>query len=229
MFFVNASLAAGRLPDACKAGDIVPIPKPGRDHTLEKNYRPTSLLLIISRLMESMIHRRLYYWAELSAHIPSTQAAYRAYSNSVHPLIRLTQDIRSGFNTDKQTFAVRLDLKKAFDSVNGDYLCFVIHRMGLRGRMLAWVRSFLSGRHYRVIRPSTTEYVDFGIGVPQGSGLSPLLFILFISECSHLLHCSHAEYADDITLWYSHSRVHTIQAMLNVERILKPSRHGHGA
>ena len=215
LVFVNTSFSIGILPDACKHGDIVPIPKPGRDHTQEKNYRPISLLLIISRLMESMIHRRLYYWSESNSHIPSTQAAYRSYSNSVHPLLRLTQDISSAFNTDKQTFAVRLDLKKAFDSVNGEYLCFVVHRMGLRGRMLAWVRSFLTNRRYRVVRPSTTEYVDFGIGVPQGSGLSPLLFILFISECSHLLHCSHAEYADDITLWYSHSCAHTIRAMLN--------------
>ena len=213
--FVNTSFATGILPDACKEGDIVPIPKPGRDHRVEKNYRPISLLLIISRLMESMIHRRLYYWAEQNSHIPTTQAAYRAYSNSVHPLIRLTQDVHSAFNTSKQTFAVRLDLKKAFDSINGEYLCLVLHRMGLRGKMLAWIRSFLSDRRYRVVRPSTTEYVDFGIGVPQGSGLSPLLFILFISECSHLLHCSHAEYADDITLWYSHSCPHTIRAMLN--------------
>ena len=83
------------------------------------------------------------------------------------------------------------------------------------GKMLAWVRSFLSGRKYRVVRPDITDYVDFGIGVPQGSGLSPLLFILFISECSHLLRCSHAEYADDITLWYSHTCPYTIRAMLN--------------
>ena len=123
--------------------------------------------------------------------------------------------MRSAFITGKQTFAVRLDLKKAFDSVNGEYLCYVLHKMNLRGKMLCWVQSFLSERKYRVVRPDTTEYVDFGIGVPQGSGLSPLLFILFISECSHLLKCSHAEYADDITLWYSHSCPHTIRAMLN--------------
>jgi len=217
LIFVNSAFAAGVLPGLCKNADIVPIPKPGRDSSLEKNYRPISLLLIISRLFESMIHRRLYFWAEKNSHIPSTQAAYREYSNSIHPLIRLTQDIRSGFNYGKQTFAVRLDLKKAFDSVNGDYLCFVLHKMGLRGCMLSWVRSFLSDRRYRVVRPGVTEYVDFGVGVPQGSGLSPLLFILFISECSHLLHCPHAEYADDITLWYSGSCPYTIRAMLNAD------------
>jgi len=217
LIFVNTSFTNGELPEVCKNADIVPIPKPGRDSTQEKNYRPISLLLMISRLIESMVHRRLYYWAEQNSLIPPTQAAYREYSNSVHPLIRLTQDVRAAFNRSQQTFAVRLDLKKAFDSVNGDYLCFHIHKLGLRGPMLSWVRSFLSDRRYRVVRPTTTEYADFGIGVPQGSGLSPLLFILFISGCSSQLHCSHAEYADDITLWYSGSCPHTIRAMLNAD------------
>jgi len=217
LLFVNNSLHTGVLPSICKRADIVPIPKPGRDATHEKNYRPISLLLMVSRLMESMVHRRLYYWAEHSSLIPATQAAYREFSNSIHPLIRLTQDVRAAFNKGEQTFAVRLDLKKAFDSVNSDYLCYVIHKMGLRGPMLAWIRSFLTNRQYRVVRPSTTDFTDFGIGVPQGSGLSPLLFILFIAESSHLLHCSHAEYADDITLWYSGSCPQTIRAMLNAD------------
>ena len=61
----------------------------------------------------------------------------------------------------------------------------------------------MSDRRYRIVRPVVTYYTTFGIGVPQGSALSPLLFALFIAEISHLLHCDHAEYADDITLWYS--------------------------
>ena len=87
--------------------------------------------------------------------------------------------------------------------------------MGMRGCMLSWISDFVSGRQYRVVRPATSKYVLFDVGVPQGSGLSPLLFILFISECSHLLHCSHAEFADDITLWYTCSDAFVMQAMLN--------------
>ena len=69
--------------------------------------------------------------------------------------------------------------------------------------MLAWISCFISDRRYRVVRPATTEYTTFGIGVPQGSGLSPLLFTLFISDIASELHCDHAEFADDLTLWYS--------------------------
>ena len=61
----------------------------------------------------------------------------------------------------------------------------------------------MTDRRYRVVRPATTEYTTFGIGVPQGSGISPLLFTLFISDIASKLHCDHAEFADDITLWYS--------------------------
>ena len=213
--FYNASFAAGRLPPAFKRADLVPIPKPGRDHRLEKNFRPISLLLVVARIMDSIIQRRLYYWAEKRFILPPTQAAFRRFSSSVHPLLRLTQEVRTGFHHGRQTGLVRLDLSAAFDTVNPDILRYKLHTMGLRGRLLAWIADFLADRSYRVVRPATTEYANFGIGVPQGSGLSPLLFILFISECSHILHCSHAEYADDITLWYTSSDPNTMRAMLN--------------
>ena len=217
LLLYNASFAAGRLPEVFKKADLVAIPKPGRDHTEEKNYRPISLILVMSRIFENVMHRRVYHWAESSGHIPRTQFAFRHNHSSVHPLICLTQSIQHGFNTGKQTCVCHLDLKKAFDTVSPEILKFKLHKLGLRGRMLSWLSDFVSARKYRVVRPSTTEYSEFGIGVPQGSGLSPLLFILFIADCSHRLKCSHVEFADDITLWYSSSDPHVLQAMLTAD------------
>ena len=92
--------------------------------------------------------------------------------------------------------------------------------------MLKWIGSFMESRQYRVVRPATTNYVDFDIGVPQGSGRSPLLFTLLISNISHLLKCDHVEFADDVTLHYTYWDHQTIVDMLNsdVRTIEKWSR-----
>ena len=71
--FFNASLASGRLPKAFKCADLIPIPKPGRDLSHAKGYRPISLILVISRILESIMHRRAYYWAESCNQLPPTQ------------------------------------------------------------------------------------------------------------------------------------------------------------
>ena len=171
----------------------MPIPKPGRDHRLEKNYRPISLLLIVSTLLESMVHRRLYVWAEKNSHI----AGYRAYSNSVHLLIRLTH----------QVFAVRFD---------GDiFALHVIARAYEERSVPGIVFSFQIDAIELCDRARRSKLTFELVYRKAQSGLSPLLFILFISECSDLLHCAHAEYAYDIIQWYSHSWPHIIKAMLN--------------
>ena len=127
----------------------------------------------------------------------------------------LTQSVQAGFTLSQRTVLVRLDIHKAFDKVWPDALRFRLHKLGLRGRMLAWITSFMQNRKYRVVRPATTEYTTFDLGVPQGSGLSPLLFNLFIAEISHLLHCDHVEFADDLTLYYSHWDDRTTIDLLN--------------
>ena len=199
----NDSFRSGTLPTPHKDSDLVPIPKPRRDRTLAKSYRPVSLTLVNARVSETMIHKRLYHWAEENNHIPPTQAAFRHHHSTLDPLLRLTQAVHEGFAKNQRTLCVALDLSRAFDKVCPARMRYRLHKLGLRGRMLAWISSFISNRRYRVVRPATTAYTTFGIGVPQGSGLSPLLFTLFIAEISHLLHCDHAESADDITLWYS--------------------------
>ena len=211
----NESFRSGTLPELHKASDLVPIPKPRRDRTLAKSYRPVSLTLVNARVSETMIHKRLYHWAEENKYVPPTQAAFRHHHSTLHPLLRLTQAVHEGFAKNQRTLCVALDLSRAFDKVCPKRMRYRLHKLGLRGRMLAWVSSFMTERRYRVVRPAVTDYTTFGIGVPQGSGLSPLLFIIFIAEISHLLHCDHAEFADDITLWYSSWDDRTTVDMIN--------------
>ena len=211
----NDSFHSGILPDPHKESDLVPIPKPNRDRTSAKSYRPISLTLVNARVSEAMVQKRLYHWAEENKHIPASQAAFRHHHSTLHPLLRLTQAAHEGFAKNQRTLCVALDLSRAFDKVCPKRMRFRLHKLGLRGRMLAWISSFMTDRRYRVVRPATTEYTTFGIGVPQGSSISPLLFTLFIAEISSELHCDHAEFADDITLWYSSWDDRTTIDMIN--------------
>ena len=197
----NLSFSKGQFPDSYRLADIVSLPKVGKDKTLPENYRPISLTNTISRIFESIIHKRLYAYCEINKVLPQTQFAYRKNRSSIDPLILITQDIKWGFKRSFTTRMIQLDITKAFDTVWLDGLRYKLHKIGLRNHLLTWLSSYIESRKYRVITPSVTEYVDFEDGVPQGSCLSPLLFTIFLSDIVNDLKCDHAEFADDFTLW----------------------------
>ena len=162
-----------------------------------------SLLNTLSRIFESIMQKRLYYYCETESILPDSQTAYRKHNSCIDPLIRITQDIHSGFNRSCTTVMVQLDFSKAFDTVWVDGLLYKIQQSGLRGKLPDWISSFLSERKYRIVHPSTTTFRVFSSGVPQGSILSPLLFLIFVADCANSLTSLHAEFADDLTLWFS--------------------------
>lgn len=113
----NDSFRTGVLPEPHKEAYLVSIPKQKRDRTLAKSYRPVSLTLANARVSETMIHKRLYHWAESHGHIPATQAAFRHHHSTLHPILRLTQAVHEGFAKSRRTLCVELDLSRAFDKV----------------------------------------------------------------------------------------------------------------
>jgi len=194
----NLSFIKGEFPESFRYADIVSLPKAGKDHTLPKNYRPISLTNTLARIFESIIHKRLYAYCENSNVLPPSQFAYRHNNSSIDPLILLTQDIKKGFHYSSATEMIQLDITKAFDTV---WLDGKLHKIGLRNHLLAWLASYIENRKYRVITPETTDFQEFQDGVPQGSCLSPLLFTIFLADIASELKCTHAEFADDLTLW----------------------------
>ena len=199
----NASFSTGIFPKICKLGDILSFAKKGKDRTLPKNHRPISLLVVISRIFESLIAKRLYFFMERAKKLAPTQYAFRKCKSKIDPLITLTQQIFCAFEWSELTVVCSLDITKAFDSCYHEGLIFQLHKDGVRGNMLAWIKSFLTDRYYRVVSPAKTPYQKFERGLPQGSPLSPLLFIFMISSLKDVITTSHVEYAGDITLWAS--------------------------
>ena len=209
----NLSFSTGCFPDSYRRADIVSLPKAGKDRTRPENYRPISLTNTISRLFESIIHKRLYAFCEIHRILPQSQFAYRKGRSSIDPLILITQDIKDGFKRSRTTRMVQLDITKAFDTVWLEGLRYKLHKIGLRNHLLKWLSSYIESRKYRVITPQVTGYVNFEDGVPQGSCLSPLLFTIFLSDISKDLLCEHAEFADDFTLWKTVSNNEDVDAI----------------
>ena len=201
LFFFNLSFSSGEFPNLYRKSDLISLPKKGKDLTKPGSYRPIALTNTLARIFEKIIQNRLYAHCESLDILPASQFAYRKNHSSVDPLILLTQDIKNGFEENHSTLMLQLDITKAFDTVWLDGLRYKLHKVGIRGPLLAWLSSFLKERQYRVLTPQATDYEPFSDGVPQGSGLSPLLFIIFISDMAEELHCQHAEFSDDLTLW----------------------------
>jgi len=153
--------------------------------------------------------------SELHGWIPPSQSAYRQNHSTVDALICISSDILDGFKQQKTTILVQIDFTKAFDKVWSDGLRFTLHKLGLRGPLLAWISNFLSNRYYRVVKPAVSQYVKFDIGTPQGSSLSALLFILYTSSLIKQLTTAKSGFADDVAIWRTHHNLHESISILN--------------
>ena len=131
-----------------------------------------------------------------------TKKGFRKFRGTTDALLRVTQDICNGFNRKESTAGLFIDIEKAYDSVWRDGLLFKLKEMGIRGRVWAWIRNFLTDRKAVInIAGERTQEFDSNIGLPQGSVISPLLFILFIADCYKEVSCKKVKFADDGTIW----------------------------
>ena len=131
--------------------------------------------------MERIVTHRLYGFAEHFNLIDKEQEGFRRFRGTVDALLRLTQDIIDGFNKKESTAALFIDIEKAYDSIWHEGLLYKLKELGIRGRVWEWIKSFLNDRK-AVINLAGKRAQEFciKIGLPQGSVLSPLLFLLFM-------------------------------------------------
>jgi len=186
----NQSLASGQVPAVFKSAYVVPrLKKPDLDHDDVKNYRPISNLPVLAKLLERIVAKQLVDYLNLHGLMPRLQSAYRSGHSTETALIKVTSDIlRILDNGDLATLAL-LDLSAAFDTVDHDVLLRRLRvSYGLTGVALQWFTSYLLGRtqHIRYAgRCSDESLVKYG--VPQGSVLGPILFILYTADLVPLI------------------------------------------
>ena len=183
----------------------VPILKSGKDPTQVTSYRPISLLSTLFKVMEKLVKHRLTWFLEKHELLNPLQSGFCKNRNVKDHLIRLETDTHISLKTKKYTVAVFLDLEKAYDSLWKGGLLKKLIGLGLRGKILFFMKSFLMKRisYVRINNCLSRNYI-LENGIPQGSSLSPLLFTLMlndlnITETGVKLSC----YADDIAIWYS--------------------------
>ena len=210
-FMFNTSIQTSMFPDSWKIARVTPIYKNG-DRADKSNYRPISVLPVISRLFEKLITNQVYQHMEDNGLFSSGQSAYLRLHSTVTHLLKNTDDWYNGLDLGKLVGLVFIDLKKAFDTVDHEILCQKLVHYGVQQRELAWFRSYLYNRkQFCRVNGVCSKTEGIEVGVPQGSCLGPLLFLIYINDLPQAVQNSAVSmYADDTSLCYQSSDINEL-------------------
>ena len=168
----------GKFPESWELSTVIPVPKPGKDHTEPTNYRPIALRLTscLCKTLERMINTRLVWYLESNNLISPVQSGFRSERSTNDNLIRLETFIRDAFIKKEHVVAVFFDLEKAYDNTWRYGILRDLHELGLKGRLPVFIKSFLADSCMQVPVGSTlSDQFEQAQGVPQGSTLPPYL------------------------------------------------------
>ena len=179
---INKSILSGTFPSCLKTANVIPIPKDG-DLLEMCNYRPISLLPNFCKIFEKVLHFQLTNFFEAKNIISNFQYGFRTGKSTIQAITNQLNYIYKNMNENKNVFSLFLDFKKAFDCVDHDLLLSKLEFYGIRGIALDLLRSYLSNRKQSVVLGSVKSATCPSThGVPQGSNLGPLLFLIYIND-----------------------------------------------
>ena len=215
--FINNSMSTGVFPDSLKIARIVPIHKSGSKRDTN-NFRPISILPTLSKVFEKVMHKRMMKFIEKYKLLYSDQYGFRNRKSTSDAILKFTDLCYEALNDKKSTISVYLDFSKAFDTINHQLLCAKLDHYGFRGSINNWFKSYLNNRkQYVNIGNSESSLKDIKFGVPQGSILGPLLFILYINDMSKCTQLKLLHFADDSTAFMPFRNPISICSTINSE------------
>lgn len=216
----NLSLSQGHFPSSLKQSKVYPKLK-GGTHTEAGNYRPISLVPTFSKVIERVVLKRLMDHCQLHNILTKNQHGFIKGRSTTSAMIKLTEFIIDALEEGNMVAGIMLDLSKAFDCLGHELILSKLEQLGVKGQAKAWLRSYLEGRSQIVEIQSTqngktqiirSKPLPTSRGVPQGSVLGPVLFILLTNDMPQYLgtHCTALMYADDATLLVSDSSLNNL-------------------
>ena len=194
------SLKTGTIPSKWKHGDVTPLFKDDDRHKAS-NYRPITLTSVLSRTLERIIKKQLMTYLIENDTLSKDQHGFLNRRSCLSNLLESIEEITALYDEGLPVDEIFLDLSKAFDKVPHQRLLYKIQNIGITGNLLKWIESFLIKRRQRVrINGTYSDWCDVRSGVPQGSVLGPILFILYINDLPDTIKSSCKIFADDTKL-----------------------------
>ena len=202
---INKSFATGCFPNICKTAKVIPIFKT-ESRLLCNNYSSISLLSNISKIIEKIMHQRLNKFLEETNCFYNLQFGFHLNLSTNNALLFIIENIQTDLDNGDFAAGVFIDLKKAFDTVDHDILLKKLEYYGVRGLLKDWFQSYLKNRKQFVsVNNSTSNTKEITTGVPQGSVLEPLLFLLYYINDLHksVKHSKTYHFADNTNIMQS--------------------------
>ena len=221
----NLSLSTGVVPQSWKISEVIPIYKNNRKPNNPASYRPVSLTSYISKIFEKIVHTKVVAHLNNCNIITKSQHGFLSRKSTTTNLLECLNDWTTMLDEKSAKIDIMyIDLEKAFDSLTHEKLLFMLSTVGIGGNLLTWFSNFLTGRFFNVkVGNVRSDYASVNSGVPQGTILGPLLFILFINNVSARLSNSQIQlYADDSKLY---SRADSIEQCQLFERDISALYH----
>ena len=218
----NETWRQQQLPKEWKHSKIVPVLKPQKDPTKAVSHRPISLTSVPCKVMERMVNNRLTWYLERNNLLSPIQSGFRSNRNTMDNIIRLENAIQSTLRHGEFLVVVTLDLEKAYDLMWVNGLLCKLHQLGIRGKMLGWLRSFLTQRTSQVVVGGVgSRLFKCQNGSPQGGVVCPTVFIVMTNNVANHQSCVlSGRYADDEKRWYRHKHLPTLKGKLEEDLAL---------
>ena len=199
-YIANRSILSGYMPNILKVGKQTPIFKSGENWF--SNYRPITVVNSISKIIEKLVGDRLISYLETFELLNKNQFGFRKKHSTIHAMINLLDTCLNSLDQKLTVGGVFLDISKAFDCVDHNILFDKLKNYGIRGNILEWFKSYLSNRElYVSVDGEVSSNYKLSYGVPQGSVLGPVLFLLYINDIINSSNKFHfSMFADDTAL-----------------------------
>lgn len=214
------------FPSSWKIAIIIPILKPNKDRHEVTSYRPISLICTLSKLLEKIVSKRLYWTLKQTNFISDQQFGFQRNKSTIDALTIITEDIYSAFNIKQHVLLTSLDIEKAYDMVWRHRILDILQKNKINGNTLAYISNFLSKRSFSVkLNETHSSNHNLQNGIPQGSSLSVTLFIIAINELPSIIPSplKTIMFADDSTIYCKGRNINTSKTIMQnaINEIIK--------